>query len=419
MQKRIHAIFAVLVISAAQIFASGFSIYEQGAKSTALAGAFVATADDPSAVFYNPAGLTSLDGIQVVFGTTVINTSFAFSGPIEIDDKKYTKAEDGRFFPSHAYLSYRIGNRFAVGFGFFSPYGLASTWGSDSEPWVGRQLSTHSELTTFFYNPVFALKIFDNLSLAAGYSFVQGNVLMEKSILFTPRNVFGESSLEADATGNGFNLGLMYKPFKRMTIGIHYRSKVDLDFKDGTATFSFPDTLSNVVAQEVNSLFPSSTGGSSALTLPYQIAVGLAFQFTENLSAEVNYLNIGWSSYDKLVVTFDDLVAGITETTTEKNYQDSYSLRFGLNYRVDESLSLRAGYSWDEYAVPKEYLEPTLPEGNRHNYSIGFGYEIAGFSIDGFYHVLLQDDRSSTLEGFSGEYSGLATLYGFSLGYTF
>lgn len=418
MLKKIYAIFALLIVLTVQIFASGFSIYEQGAKSTALAGAFIATADDPSAVFYNPAGLTSVDGLQLILGTTVINTTFAFSGPNEIDSKQYTKAEEVRFFPSHLYLSYKYNDRIAMGFGFFSPFGLASTWGSDADPWVGRQLSTHTELTTFFYNPVIAIKAFDNLSLAAGFSLVQGNVLMEKSVLFTPRNVFGESALEADATGFGFNLGLQYKPFKRMTVGINYRSAVDLDF-DGTATFKFPDTLSNVVTQEIGALFPTSTGGSSSLTLPYQFAVGLAYRFVENLSVEINYLKIGWSSYDKLMVTFDDPVAGQTQTETVKNYEDSYSLRFGLQYQVDEALALRVGYSWDEYTVPAEYLEPSLPEGNRHNYSIGLGYKIAGFNIDGFYHVLLQDDRSSTLEGFSGEYSGLATLYGFTLGYAF
>lgn len=419
MLKKIQAVFVILVFSATQIFASGFSIYEQGAKSTALAGAFVATADDPSAVFYNPSGLTSLNGIQLALGTTVINTSFAFSGPAEIDDKQYTKAEEGRFFPSHLYLSYRFHKRLVAGFGFYSPYGLASTWGSESDPWVGRQLTTHSELTTFFYNPVIAVQALDNLSFSAGISLVQANVKMEKSVMFTPRNVFGESALEADATGVGFNLGLQYKPFKQVSIGLHYRSSVELDFKDGTATFSFPDTLSDVVAQEVNAFFPASTGGSSALTLPYQFAVGLAYHFTENLSAEFNYLKIGWSRYDKLVVTFDDPVAGQTESVSEKNYQDSYSLRFGLQYQVDDALAVRAGYSKDNYTVPKEYLEPSLPEGNRHNYSIGLGYKIAGISLDGFYHVLLQDDRNSTLEGFSGEYSGLATLYGFTLGYTF
>lgn len=419
MLKNIYAIFVITLFLSTQIFASGFSIYEQGAKSTALAGAFVATANDPSAVFYNPAGLSSLEGLQLALGTTIINTSFAFSGPNEIDGKQYTKAKEGQFFPTHLYLSYRYNDRIAAGFGFYSPYGLASTWGSDAEPWIGRKLATHTELTTFFYNPVMAINIFHNLSLAAGISLVQGNVQMEKSIVFTPRNVFGESSLEADAMGYGYNLGLQYKPFKRMSMGIHYRSSVDLDFKDGTAKFTFPDNLSDVVTQEVNALFPASTGGSSELTLPYQLAVGLAYQFTENLRAEVNYLKIGWSRYDKLVVTFDDPVAGQTESTTEKNYQDSYSIRFGLNYQIDEALVVRAGYSKDEYSVPKAYLEPTLPEGNRHNYSIGLGYKVAGFSIDGFYHVLLQDDRNSTLEGFSGEYSGLATLYGLTFGYAF
>ena len=49
-------------------FGSGFALYEAGARSSALAGAVVARADDLSAIFYNPAGITQLEGTQAQFG---------------------------------------------------------------------------------------------------------------------------------------------------------------------------------------------------------------------------------------------------------------------------------------------------------------------------------------------------------------
>ena len=54
-------------------FGSGFSIFEQGAKATGMGGAFVATADDPSAIFYNVAGIAQLRRMEVSAGGTIIN----------------------------------------------------------------------------------------------------------------------------------------------------------------------------------------------------------------------------------------------------------------------------------------------------------------------------------------------------------
>ncbi len=46
----------------------GFRIADQGAEATARGNAFTATADNPSAVFYNPAGITELSGTRALLG---------------------------------------------------------------------------------------------------------------------------------------------------------------------------------------------------------------------------------------------------------------------------------------------------------------------------------------------------------------
>lgn len=411
-----------LLIPAASLFSSGFTIYEQGAKATAMAGAYIAQANDATAVFYNPAGITALKGIQINFGTTLIATDFAFTGPSSnnMDSKKYTAAEKGLFPPSHLYLTYQIHDRISAGFGFFSLFGLASKWGSESEPWVGRTLATNTELTTYFFNPQLAFKILDDLSVGAGLEIVNGSVKMERSVYFSPRNVFGESTLEANTQGYGYNLGVKLSLLERINLGLTYRSHVSLNFDDGDAKFEFPTFSNDVINQEIRAYFPFKTKGSSKLELPDLLGLGLSYQFTENLTAEVDYLRTGWSSYDSLEVTFKQPVAGSSRIVSKRNYENSYSLRFGLEYRLIPQLFLRAGYIWDRHAVPDAYVEPSLPEGDRHNYTIGLGYKSSGFSIDGAYHLLLQDDReiNNSVHDFNGIYSGLANLYSLSIGYS-
>lgn len=411
----------ILLLPASFLLASGFSIYEQGNRSTGMAGAFIARANDPSAVFYNPAGLTNLSGWQIQVGTTMIQTQFAFTGPTSMDSRFYTRAQKGLFFPSHLYLSYALTPKLSLAFGFYSPFGLASEWGTNDNPWVGRLLATRTELKTFFYNPTVAYRLTDNFSLAVGASLVRSNVDLEKDIFFTPRNLFGHSKLTADATGFGFNVGLQYRLLRRVHVGLTYRSSVNLDFNNGTAAFTFPKTSNPIVNQEVAAYFPTSTKAKSKLTLPASIGLGLAYDFTENLSFELDYVYTGWHSFDQIKVRFDQPVAGQTESVNPRNYKDSYSLRFGLEYRLDKHLTMRAGYCWDYHAVPAAYVEPTLPENDRHNYTIGLGYRMNHLSLDIAYHILLQDDREvkGSVYDFDGIYTGIANILGLTLGFAF
>jgi long-chain fatty acid transport protein len=422
MLKKITVSFFIVSLSAALVFGSGFSIYEQGGKATAMAGAFIAQANDATAVFYNPAGITSLQGFNLNVGLTVIKPSASFQGPTApgYDPNLYSEAEDLTFYPPTFYATYQINEDLSAGFGFFVPYGLGSDWGKE---WIGRELATFSEVQTMYLNPVIAYKVMDNLSVAAGFDFVFGSVHLEKSLyLGYTLDEYAEFKLEGNTTGMGFNLGLQYKPLENLSLGLVFRSNVTLSFDDGEATFEIPSInpgIDPVLRQNL-----PNTKGKAELVLPTHIGLGIAYDFTEQLTAEFDYLQIGWSSYDELVIEFEDPVNGETEQTVPKNYENSASYRFGIEYRLNEKLALRAGYLRDTHAVPDDYVEPTLPEGDRNIYNIGVGYKISGFTIDAFYMALLQEDReitnskNETIE-FNGTYKSVANLFGLSVGYSF
>ena len=408
----------LLLVPISLVLASGFSIYEQGSRATGMAGAFMAGANDPSAIFYNPAGIAGLKGWQIQLGTTAIQTEFSFTGPESMDQYFYSKAKKGLFFPSHFYASYSLDSKLTFGLGVYSPFGMGSTW---KDKWVGRLLATNTELRTFFVNPVVAYRLFDHLSVAVGASYVNANVVLEKDVFFTPRHLFGHSKLEANANGFGFNVGLQYRLLDKIKIGLMYRSSVNLDFKNGTAYFTFPTTQNDIVNQEVATYFPAKTKASSALTLPASYGLGIAYAMTENLSFECDYIAMGWHTYNEVKIDFAQPVAGQTESVNPRNYKDTFSLRFGMEYRLDKHFTLRAGYAWDYHAVPAAYVEPSLPENDRHNYTIGFGYKNKHFSVDAAYHILLQDDREvkDSINNFDGVYSGLANILGLTFGYAF
>ncbi|HID38992.1 MAG TPA: transporter [Calditrichaeota bacterium] len=411
----------IFCLSISSAYSAGFSIYEQGAKASGMASAFIAQGNDLSSLFYNPAGITSLDGFQIGIGTTIIHTVFDFTGPEVIDSRMFTQAEQGVFPPSTFYATYKITSDLSVGFGFYSMFGLASEWGSEQEPWVGHYLTTKSALQTFSFNPVIAYKILDSLSIAVGGIAMQSNVLLEKDIYFYPRNLEGHSKLDASTMGYGFNAAMQYEPVQGLLLGAVYRSNVQLDFNDGTATFTFPQTGDPIVDGEVAAFFPTPVKATSQLTMPDFIGAGIAYRFTPNLTVEADYTRFGWSSYDKLVVDFAEPVGGQTQSVAERNYHDASSVRVGLEYYALQNLALRTGYAWEESAVPDAFVEPSLPEGTRHIYSFGAGYITGGFKIDISYQVLLQDDRivENSVLNFNGKYRGLANMYSLSLGYAF
>src|SRR5437867_10184433 len=79
-----------IALSSDSVFGLGFRIPNQDAAATARGNAFVATADNPSALYYNPAGITQLEGHNVQIGAHLLSVNSHFeaaTGGVEADTK--------------------------------------------------------------------------------------------------------------------------------------------------------------------------------------------------------------------------------------------------------------------------------------------------------------------------------------------
>jgi long-chain fatty acid transport protein len=112
--------------------ASGFFINTQGATPLGQGNAVVAHSEDPSSIYFNPALLPRINGTQIQIGTNVISPRTEFNSDFSGKD---FKTKNDSFFPSTLYITHKVTDKFSVGLGIFSNFGLSTDWG---DHWEGR-----------------------------------------------------------------------------------------------------------------------------------------------------------------------------------------------------------------------------------------------------------------------------------------
>jgi len=428
MKKLWTAILCCLVLTGLVplSYGSGFLIYEHGASAMAMAGAFVALANNPSAIFHNPAGIAFLNGTQIYTGTTLITSKGSLSLPNWPDPTyKSVNQKSQWFYPSTFYISHRFGEKMAAGFGFFSPYGLGTKWPKD---YPLRYISYQDDMKTFFFNPAIAFKLSENFSLGFGASYIYSTISFDlvELVNLKPLNPFLGAydvpiNLKANGDAWGFNAGALYKG-ENFSFGLNWRSGFKIKF-EGDLTL---DTAN--IPAVVRPLFPTEGTAATSFDFPHILGAGLAFNLTPKvlLSTDIHY--VLWSSYDKYVVEVG--VPGFANKEVTEDWKDSFIFRGGLEYKVNENFALRAGLLHDQSPQPVESMDPVLPDAKRWAFTGGFGYKKGYFVLDLAYQLELFSDRTSPNRNIyyllspkvslvEGTYSITAHLIGISLGFVF
>ncbi|HOV86422.1 MAG TPA: OmpP1/FadL family transporter [Syntrophobacteraceae bacterium] len=410
--------FVVVLAGAQGVLAAGFALYEGSARGNALGGALVGRADDPSALYYNPAGITQLPGLQLMAGATIImpTTDVTIGGIRET-------TKDNVWIPPHLYATYQFSDRLWFGLAMYSPFGLGTEF---DENWLGRYNSYKALIETFSVNPNVAFKLTDKLSLAAGFSVMYFDLTLDRKIPtgqpFWPFPMPWVGDVDADLTGDsfgyGWNVALHYQPCEYAKFGIAYRSQVKQNLS-GSAKFTIP-----AVGENIYRPFLHNTDATGAVTLPDEVYVGLAVYPMKNLSLELGGVWTGWSDYSQLVIAYDRPVAGRKVSVVSKDWHDVWRLNFGIEYKPLNWLDLRFGYVFDEEPIPDRTVDYLVPANDRHLFSFGPGFHWNNWTLDVSYTYLLITDRDvegRPLDGvFTGKFeNGDAHMVGVSLGYKF
>lgn len=405
--------FAIAILVAQSAHAGGFQLNEHGARGVGMGGAYVARPFDGSAIFINPAGLPFVGGLEFYGGATLIAPSVRFRGAYPENPVPETKLKKQLFTPPHSYLTYSHG-RFGAGVGVYTMFGLATEW---PRGWAGRAISEKAELVSFTVNPSLGFRITDFLCVGVGWSYIPATVEITRTIKTPFSSPTGEpveprARITASGRGTGWNAGVLLQ-FSKLAIGISYRSASKIRFEGDVAFDDVP-----------NSLKSSFQNGSmkTQLTTPANLSIGGAYMLSPGLSVGFDFQYSTWSNYDTLVVELEKPLNGQATIRSTRAYRDVFLLRAGIEYTFDEQVAVRAGYIFDKNPVRDGLLEPSLPDADRHDITVGMSYSLSErLQLDACYMrviALQRTERNSIPEfNFNGTYNASANLFSLSLRY--
>jgi long-chain fatty acid transport protein len=361
-------VFTGVLLSGPQAFGVAFRLPNQDPDAIARGNAFVATADNPSAIYYNPAGITQLRGQQFQAGLYLVQAGIeheSTSGIITENDAEFQPV------PQLYYAFTPEDWRVSFGFGIYAPYGLGIKYPDDS---TFRTIAKEGNLLYASMNPVVAWQIHPTLSIAAGPTLNYSKVNFQQGLTTFFDDEF---EFEGDAFGVGFNAGIRWQPHEKWAFGINYRYTTVLDY-EGDAEIGG------------NPFLPSATtDGSAEFTFPQFVVVGVSYRPTPKWNLEAN---VDWTDWDNVnQIVFEGTPLG--DLTFPLHYRSSYMYEFGVTRYLSKGFHVSLGYFFSENSIPDRTFNPIVPDDDLHLGSFGVGYRGTRWSFSLAYHFGYNGER--------------------------
>ncbi|MFL6575360.1 MAG: OmpP1/FadL family transporter, partial [Povalibacter sp.] len=282
---------ALVILPTTTVLASGYHFGTQSVSSQGVANSNPAEAADASVIFYNPAGITLLDGDQLSLALVTVDPHIEADSVSSINAQGATIYGPGSDGPAstvlvpHLYWAHQFNDQFYGGLGVFVPFGDRTHYDSD---WVGRYNGIRLELKTITVNPQLAYKFNEHFSVGVGVSaqymdakfrkaadfgtlaatnlptFAQSlaaqhvvltqTQLQQAAIAMMSQPQYdGDLNYEGDDWGFGFNVGVIWQVNETLRFGAAYRSSITHKL-EGDANWTRPASFENPVFANVPSV---------------------------------------------------------------------------------------------------------------------------------------------------------------------
>ncbi len=340
----------------AKLGAVGFRLPNQDPDAIARGNAFAATADDPSAIYYNPAGITQLQGQNLRAGIYAVSAGIKYNNA---SGASATANSDFQPVPQIYYADSFTNVPISVGFGIYAPYGLALDWGNSAPFNVAGEKGS---VTYLCFNPIVAWRITPSLSIGGGPTINYSEATFDQAI---PVNPFFPSGGQSKVTGNGvaagFNVGILWQPFQQWSFGVNYRSATTVNY--------------NGTASQTGSALPppfiqTSTSSSASIQYPQFVVGGISFRPDPKWNLEFDLDWADWGDVKQINV----LNTPLGNQTLPLHYQSSFMYEFGVTRQLGHGWFASVGYFFSENSSPDANFNPLIPDADLQLGGIGFGH---------------------------------------------
>ncbi len=377
---------------------AGFKIPEQGTKAMGMGLAWTAQASDPSAIYFNPAGVARLKGQQLLLGgTSILADGSEFAGTVKGVGPTDESGRDQFFVTPLFYYTYQANDRVVVGVGVNSPVGLSRTY--DVNKLVRFSLQ-HVKLQTIIITPTIGIKLNDTIAIGFGAAFMHGFAELDQQV-----SSIADFHLDGEGNTYGWNAGILITPGDIVRFGVSFRSGYNLDIRgDGVLSTPFGK---------------SKAQGFTMIKMGDIINAGLALHLAP-VTVEFDYDYTNWSVFRNLdIILSNDVGIGTTIIPKPKNWNNAAAYRLGARYDFSPKCYGSAGIFYDETPVPAATLGAELPDADRVGYTLGGGCNWGKISLDVAYLFMNYNDRSIDNASFNGTWKNEAHLFGVNLVYKF
>ena len=374
------AIALALATASTSVLAAGFQVGEHSATGLGRANAGEgAIADTALVLTKNPAAMMMFDKItvssQLAFIAPDVNTDYEYDTcttviidrrPVEtcvttgVTESDYAPDQ---FVPSFAAIM-PVSDKVAVGFAMFSNYGTGTELSDD---FTYGDIGGTTSIITIDSSFNIAYRVNDLLSIGAGYDLVVGQAKMVRD---TGNPLMGGFDMKGNSIGHGWNVGTLLEFNENNRLALTYRSEIGMGFEgdfNGTGAGFAPGT-------------PSGTAnGVVDITLPAIAELSGFHKLTDTFAVHYSAMWTQWSVLEELKATSSDCGVNVgfgdgVCFQKDLHYSDSMRYAVGATAYVSESITLRAGYAYDQQAGEAIV---GMPDTDRQQFSAGVSYAVS------------------------------------------
>jgi long-chain fatty acid transport protein len=366
-------ILSLSLVASLSLYAAAYKIPEQSARSVALAGAYVAGAEDADAAYYNPANMSFMAnenffeiGFTGIYLPKIQYSGKAYSLFTQSFEPASAKSRSEAFLVPQLHLVSKEYKGLRFGLSITTPAGLSKRWTTQPQIWSAEEFT----LRVVEFSPSFSYKLTDKLAIGAGIRAIysDGKVRVHYPNMYQ-EDLKGDTDLRW-----GYNLALSYKLHPSLTLAATFRSKVKLK-EVGSAKGYISKYIITKNPADLSTLIPFDCKANVSVPLPSTLSLAMALWISDSTRVEVEYERTFWSEYKYLDFNFaDPLAEGVLGRPKAKNWNDTDTFRIGILHKHDSKLTTMYGFAYDQTPVPESRVGFELPDSDALIFSLGALY---------------------------------------------